>query len=90
MATFEEFRQSIDAEGNDGKVFEDFCKWFLENIYEIHPADDNGLTPYRVAEMNAFEEIMKLFEQTTFLYIPTSAITRPHLPPGFWRIGKPL
>ena len=31
MATFEEFRQSIDAEGNDGKVFEEFCKWFLEN-----------------------------------------------------------
>jgi predicted helicase len=32
MATFNEFIQSIKADGNDGKVFEKvFCKWFLEN-----------------------------------------------------------
>ena len=44
------------------------CKWYLENIYEIYPEDDDGLTPYRVAEMMGMEEIMNLFEDTTFLY----------------------
>jgi len=31
MATFEEFIASIQADGNDGKAFEHFCKWFLLN-----------------------------------------------------------
>lgn len=31
MATFKEFIQSIQDDGNDGKVFEVFCKWFLKN-----------------------------------------------------------
>ena len=31
MASFDQFIQSIDAEGNDGKVFEIFCVWFLKN-----------------------------------------------------------
>ena len=31
MATFREFIQSIQDDGNDGKVFEVFCKWFLKN-----------------------------------------------------------
>ena len=31
MATFEEFITSIQADGNDGKAFEYFCKWFLLN-----------------------------------------------------------
>ena len=29
MATFKEFIASIQADGNDGKAFEHFCKWFL-------------------------------------------------------------
>ena len=40
--------------------------------------------------MNAFEDIVELFEKTTFKYIPTSEITQPHLPPGFWKIGENL
>ena len=40
----------------------DVCKWFIENVHEIHPEDDDGLRPYDFADMNAFEEIMKLFE----------------------------
>ena len=31
MATFEEFIESIQADGNHGKAFEHFCKWFLLN-----------------------------------------------------------
>ena len=31
MATFKEFIASIQADGNDGKAFERFCKWFLLN-----------------------------------------------------------
>lgn len=31
MASFREFIKSIQNDGNDGKVFEHFCKWFLRN-----------------------------------------------------------
>jgi predicted helicase len=31
MATFKEFIESIQNDGNDGKAFEHFCKWFLLN-----------------------------------------------------------
>jgi len=31
MSTFKAFIQSIQNDGNDGKAFEIFCKWFLEN-----------------------------------------------------------
>jgi len=31
MATFKEFIKSIQDDGNDGKAFERFCKWFLIN-----------------------------------------------------------
>ena len=31
MATFKEFIKSIQNDGNDGKAFERFCKWFLIN-----------------------------------------------------------
>ena len=31
MASFTDFIQSIRADGNDGKAFEVFSKWFLEN-----------------------------------------------------------
>ena len=31
MATFKEFIESIQADVNDGKAFEHFCKWFLLN-----------------------------------------------------------
>lgn len=31
MATFQKFIQSIQADGNDGKAFEIFCRWFLKN-----------------------------------------------------------
>ena len=31
MATFAKFIASIQADGNDGKAFEHFCKWFLLN-----------------------------------------------------------
>jgi predicted helicase len=31
MATFKEFIESIQSDGNDGKAFEHFCKWFLLN-----------------------------------------------------------
>ena len=31
MATFDSFIKVIQAEGNDGKAFEYFCKWFLKN-----------------------------------------------------------
>ena len=48
-----------DAAGN-GHV--EVCKWFLENVFEILPEDDDGLTPYDFADMNAHEEIRKLFD----------------------------
>ncbi|WP_170606389.1 restriction endonuclease [Ruegeria arenilitoris] len=31
MATFTQFVKSIREVGNDGKVFEVFCRWFLKN-----------------------------------------------------------
>ena len=31
MATFDQFIRSIVSDGNDGKAFEHFCKWFLLN-----------------------------------------------------------
>jgi superfamily II DNA or RNA helicase len=31
LASFDQFIQSIDAEGNNGEVFEHFCVWFLKN-----------------------------------------------------------
>jgi predicted helicase len=31
VATFREFIKSIQDNGNDGKAFEHFCKWFLLN-----------------------------------------------------------
>jgi predicted helicase len=31
MATFSTFCKSINRDGNDGKVFERFVKWFLKN-----------------------------------------------------------
>ena len=31
MATFRDFIQSIQTDGNDGQAFEHFCKWFLLN-----------------------------------------------------------
>jgi len=31
MATFRQFIKSIQDDGNDGKAFEHFCKWFLLN-----------------------------------------------------------
>lgn len=31
MATFQTFIRSIQADGNDGKAFERFVKWFLKN-----------------------------------------------------------
>ena len=52
---------------------------------------------YDVAKEAGHRLLMKLFEgevtrySFSFTYldpIPESAITQPHLPPGFWRIGK--
>jgi len=34
MASFDEFINSIIADGNDGKAFELFCKHFLETALE--------------------------------------------------------
>ena len=31
MASFSKFLQSIYRDGNDGKAFERFVKWFLKN-----------------------------------------------------------
>ena len=31
LASFTQFIQSIRTDGNDGKAFEVFCKWFLKN-----------------------------------------------------------
>ena len=31
MATFDQFIRSIVSDGNDGKAFEQFCRWFLLN-----------------------------------------------------------
>lgn len=31
MAEFKDFIRSIQEDGNDGKAFERFCKWFLEH-----------------------------------------------------------
>ena len=31
MAEFRKFIKGIQVQGNDGKAFEVFCKWFLEN-----------------------------------------------------------
>ena len=57
MATFDQFIQSIDAEGNDGKVFEDFCVWFLKN------------DPYwktKVAEVWLWKDWPKKFQDDDF------------------------
>ena len=59
------------------------CKLIIENIKDIHPKNHEGKTPYDIAKEEGNTSIMKLFGYQ-FSTIPKSAITRPHLPPGFW------
>ena len=66
------------------------CKWFIENIVDIWIKDEGSRTPYDLAKRKGNVLIMKMFDDEVAKYsfsaIPESAITRPHLPPGFWRI----
>ena len=61
----------------------DICKLIIGNIADIHPKNHEGKTPYDKAKEEVNTSIMKLLEYP-FSKIHKSAITQPHLPPGFW------
>ena len=61
----------------------DICKLIIGNIADIHPKNHEGKTPYDKAKEEGNTSIMKLLGYP-FSKIQKSAITRPHLPPGFW------
>ena len=65
----------------------EICKLMAKDMADIHAKDNNGKTPYDMAKENDHASIMH-FLKHSFLSIPESDMTRPHLPPGFWAMEE--